>query len=41
MYSNGEPSTGRLFDAFIAAARGESRLAYAATIPLSPFSVHL
>jgi len=27
MYSNGAPSTGRLFDAFIAAARGESRLA--------------
>ena len=27
MYANGEPSTGRLFDAFIAAARGESRLA--------------
>ena len=27
MYSNGEPSTGQLFDAFVAAARGESRLA--------------
>jgi putative glutamine amidotransferase len=27
MYSTGEPSTGQLFDAFVAAARGESRLA--------------
>lgn len=27
MYSHGEPSTGRLFEAFVAAASGESRLA--------------
>ena len=27
MYANGEPSTGRLFESFVAVASGESRLA--------------